>query len=120
MTETTVYVYFIQQWEGYKCRGPIKIGIADDVDARLGELQVANPRRLTILFRCPFPSRAEARAAEQDLHRRLAHLNIRGEWFHGKLYKLIRNRAVLAGPSLRTIKSSEAWPGAVPEISASA
>ncbi len=61
--------YFIQAVDG----GPIKIGTARDVSARLAELQVANPNELVILGTTPLP--------EASVHRRFAHLRIRGEWF---------------------------------------
>jgi hypothetical protein len=65
-------LYFIQEGD----RGPIKIGIAHEVDVRLSGLQTGNPRPLRLLLSCPVPEGTEAR-----LHERLARHCIRGEWF---------------------------------------
>lgn len=98
------YVYIVQQWEGDGIRGPLKIGIAEDPDLRLAELQCGNPRRLSVIARFPFLSRELAFAREQWLHRKFHHLNIRGEWFHGKLYKKLREeRFARPEPALETV-----------------
>jgi len=65
-------VYLVQAGEG----GPVKIGVASDVAARLGDLQTAHYEELR-LVRCIDGGRAH----EQWLHRRFDHLRIRGEWF---------------------------------------
>ena len=66
------YIYFIQ----IEHSGPIKIGIAKDVEARLGHLQSANPYKLHLLY-C-FPGGVKTK---EGLHRLLRKDHIRGEWF---------------------------------------
>lgn len=64
-------VYFVQTESG-----PIKIGIAQDVQKRLRGLQVSTPDKLTLLCTAPGGVQAEAK-----LHRRFASYRLRGEWF---------------------------------------
>lgn len=56
--------------------GPVKIGRADDVEARVADLQTANYERLCILriIDTPFD-------AEPIFHERFKHLRVLGEWF---------------------------------------
>lgn len=73
LLERDRFVYFIQSG-GVK--GPIKIGSARDVRARISMLEVGNPRPLTLL--------ATARGGvvlEYGLHRKFRRTRIRGEWF---------------------------------------
>lgn len=65
-------VYFYQEQGG----GPIKIGKGDDPRKRGAALQTGNPRPLVLLHTIP-----GSHAEEGMLHRRFAHLRIRGEWF---------------------------------------
>lgn len=67
-------VYFAQSVGG----GPIKVGAASDVSARLGQLQTGAAAQLRILA---VISRA-GMACETALHRRFDHLRSHGEWFH--------------------------------------
>lgn len=68
------HIYFVESGEG----GPIKIGVAIDVTARLKDLQVANPipLRLLVSIRGDYDD-------ERSLHRRFASERISGEWFRG-------------------------------------
>lgn len=70
------WVYFIQC--GPYDDDPIKIGVADDVPARLAQLQTASPWPLRLLgfIRGDFDE-------EGALHDRFRHLHVRGEWFEG-------------------------------------
>jgi hypothetical protein len=65
------FVYFIR--EG---KGAVKIGVAHDVLKRITALQTANHRVLFCILSIPGGARLE-----RQLHRRFAHLHIRGEWF---------------------------------------
>jgi hypothetical protein len=67
------HVYFIQAVNG----GPIKIGIAMDVETRLNELQVASPYPLRVLK----VMRNAGRRTEKELHARYADDRLCGEWF---------------------------------------
>ncbi len=64
-------VYFIAS-----ANGPIKIGIANDIEQRLRGLQTANPVALRLLA-----SRTGGRAQEQEYHKRFAAHRLHGEWF---------------------------------------
>lgn len=67
------WVYFIG------CgRGPIKIGVATDVLARLHDLQTGCPYELRLLGKIP-----GSKAAERALHNVFAAFRVRGEWFAG-------------------------------------
>lgn len=66
-------VYFIQADRG----GPIKIGVAKDVEARLRDLQVGNPFELRVVGQIP----NAGQALERRLHSLLERHRIRGEWF---------------------------------------
>lgn len=67
------HLYFIQSVHG----GPIKIGIAKDVAARLCTLQAAHPYHLKVLAVLP----GVGKEAERRLHKRFAADRLCGEWF---------------------------------------
>jgi hypothetical protein len=79
------FVYFIQQED----KGPIKIGLTEDILSRLVDLQVGNPHDLYL--------RAFIRDAgheiEVALHKLFSADRIRGEWFgpSRELRKLIES-----------------------------
>ena len=63
--------------------GPAKLGIAQDVDKRLVDLQVGSPVQLYCWAAFEFKARHDARQAEVLLHRRLESRRLVGEWFKG-------------------------------------
>ena len=65
-------VYFIQQGT----RGPIKIGVAVDIAARIKTLQTGCAEPLRVLATVP-----GSQQAEHALHRQFADLRMEGEWF---------------------------------------
>lgn len=65
-------VYFIQSGTD----GPIKIGKANDPEARLAELQVGSPSALRLIGSIP-----GGIAEERALHARFSADRVRGEWF---------------------------------------
>ena len=67
------FVYFIQ-WEE---DGPVKIGVATDLDDRLNMLQVACPYKLKVIG---FIANAD-HVLEKQIHKKLKAYHIRGEWF---------------------------------------
>jgi hypothetical protein len=79
-------IYFVQTESG----GPIKIGFAEDVGKRVADLQLAMPHRLVVLGVMD-----GTRSNEQELHRRLHHIRVRGEWFQDchELRRLIGDHA---------------------------
>ena len=75
MTERRAqHVYFIQSIAG----GPIKIGYASDVAARIDQLQTGSPTPLRLLAVIP----GAGSSVETALHRRFVALRAHGEWFH--------------------------------------
>jgi hypothetical protein len=64
------FVYFI------KSNDFVKIGIAGNPVARLGDLQVGSPVALELLGVIP-----GNRSIEQSIHQMLSHYRVRGEWF---------------------------------------
>lgn len=75
------WVYFIQAGND----GPIKIGIAQDTDKRIRNLQVGNPLQLKLLLRVWSET---PHHLESSLHKCFANLSTRGEWFKPKSYIL--------------------------------
>lgn len=70
------FVYFIQAG----ANGPVKIGFADNVKKRLGELQTGCPHRLALLATI---EHNDARSEESKYHERFSHLRIdKSEWFN--------------------------------------
>lgn len=71
-------VYFVQCMAEDR---PVEIGTAmrDGVGYRMADLQVGNPFELRLLGTMP-----GGYAKEAELHRRFAHLRIRGEWFRSE------------------------------------
>lgn len=65
-------VYFIQEGED----GPIKIGVSQNVPARLKDLQTSHASSLRLLHTIP-----GTYADEQRLHSSFDHLRIQNEWF---------------------------------------
>lgn len=70
--ESEMSIYFVQAGEN----GPIKIGRADDVYARLDNLQTGNAEELRLLVHVDGD-----RALEGTLHTHFDKDRIRGEWF---------------------------------------
>ena len=83
----SAYVYFIQLGQS----GPIKIGVANDVDSRLMTLQTANPSKLTAIAKIGCKSKTDAYMLEKDLHRKFSHLRQKGEWFNPRLIKKLKD-----------------------------
>jgi len=72
-------IYFIgQDWDH-----PVKIGKANNVKKRIGQLQVGNPCELKILF-----TLSGSGAIEKQFHNSLKEHNIRGEWFNGRIVSI--------------------------------
>lgn len=71
------YIYLI----GWEKKGPVKIGVADDVKRRLKGVQTGNPYKLRIYGSRPIITRELAFAAEMVLHSHLWEKRMIGEWF---------------------------------------
>jgi hypothetical protein len=70
------HVYFVEAGEN----GPIKIGWSQDVERRIGELQVANAHKLRLLGVVPGTMQKE-----RELHGFFAHLRMEAEWFQNSV-----------------------------------
>jgi len=66
------FVYFV----GAGDSGPVKIGVAMSIEARLMALQVSHYEPLTVLATCPGSIKLE-----REYHRRFADARLLGEWF---------------------------------------
>lgn len=64
--------------------GPLKIGVASDVEARRSALQTANALPLVVHHRVGVP-RGLAKVAEALAHKALAEARMMGEWFDASL-----------------------------------
>lgn len=76
LRQPSLYTYFIQVEDPNQHAGPIKIGCARDVRARLSQLQTSSPYDLWLIGYVPGGEKLE-----RELHKKYAHLHLRGEWF---------------------------------------
>jgi len=108
------YVYFIT-FEG-KGNSPVKIGYSSDPDARMADLQTANPRKLKIALTIPFDSEPEAREAEKTMQRLAGkkHKRMSGEWFtvYGSWSKFIDEAMRLYDQNQKNKKAHNQKPSA--------
>lgn len=72
------YVYILRHGK----TNVFKIGITRDVGDRINSLQTGNPVELSLELSQEMPFNVSARDVEKALHKELAILNVRGEWFH--------------------------------------
>lgn len=59
--------------------GPVKVGIATNVRARLSSIQTGSPIQLTLSYHSIVT--IDARRLERAVHEELAHRRLSGEWF---------------------------------------
>ena len=76
-----MYIYFLRSG----LRGPVKIGVAKNVDNRVASLQIGNPHELLLITKVKCKSRAHAFRLENELHKIFARKKIRGEWFRSDI-----------------------------------
>jgi len=76
------YVYIIKCCNGKNY--PIKIGVADNPEKRLSELQTGSPYGLALISKFEMPSREAAYNLECWLHKRFKSARMSGEWFRSK------------------------------------
>ena len=76
-----MYVYFIRA--GYT--GPIKIGVASNVQRRPATLQTGNHLPLYVIATIKYSSRAEAYEKENRFHKLFSNKRLGGEWFSNKI-----------------------------------
>ncbi len=73
------YVYLISSGDF------IKIGYSNSPGSRLRELQVGNPRLLSMIGQSVFSDRVGAKSGEASLHKRYRAYKARGEWFDSSI-----------------------------------
>lgn len=74
-----MYVYFIK---ASGSRAMVKIGKANEPEARLAELQTGCPDKLKLLASIRCKSDKHAEYIEKQAHRSFRKYRSRGEWFH--------------------------------------
>lgn len=62
--------------------GPVKIGMTDNVQSRLGQIRTSCPFPVTLLHATKLPSRAHADHLEASMHEFYSARWLCGEWFH--------------------------------------
>lgn len=83
------YVYVIQE-DSQGTNPPVKIGVAKDVVKRISLLQVGNPRNLKLIAKFgPYTTKTAAHEMEGWLHKQCSKWWLRGEWFSGRVLKLL-------------------------------
>jgi hypothetical protein len=73
-----------------RCRGFIKVGVADAPHSRVRDLQTCCPLELTLVAFRDFGSRETAFVVEKAIHRELSSRRARGEWFRGQPQAAVR------------------------------
>lgn len=101
-----MYVYIIQS--GNKPKHPVKIGMSDNPEGRVKQLQTGNPveLRLLVIFKCD--SRAHAFNLEHTLHKLLNSRHISGEWFSvskSNIYKTINS--IANNPDIKRVSNED-------------
>lgn len=80
MLTPRMWVYLIaEEFDG----GAVKIGISNNVEARIRDLQVGNPNDLTLYAAIGVKTRLVAQYLEKELHKHFGERHLRGEWFEG-------------------------------------
>ncbi|HHZ70476.1 MAG TPA: GIY-YIG nuclease family protein [Flavobacteriales bacterium] len=99
-----MYVYIIQS--GKTKKSPVKIGMSDDPEKRIKQLQTGNPQVLRIIISIKCNSRKRAFELERTLHRMLSRNNILNEWFFVKKKSLFETINRFANnPDLKQVTS---------------
>jgi len=79
------FVYFVQMGS----IGPIKIGVAKNVERRLESLQTGNPYKLKLLTMIECTNSLKAYDLERKMNSKFSNHNIRGEWFNSGILNLM-------------------------------
>ncbi len=90
--ENKSFVYVIRAGTGSK--SPIKVGVADNVQKRLKQLQTGNPKQLFLVMHFECNDRAHAFRLEKTIHDILKGQRLFGEWFsvsRSNVMKLLNN-----------------------------
>jgi len=82
-------VYIIQQKGGEGC---IKIGVSDDVEARLKHLQTGSPYALSVIAKIIAKDKCHAICIEKSYHEKLKSYRLNGEWFNKSAIEYLRSQ----------------------------
>lgn len=96
----STYIYVISDGDSWRC----KIGVAQDPEKRLRQLQTGNASRLHLVHASACKSRKVAEVGESLCHEFLSDSNIRGEWFtvNPELASLLVTSSVMMPGSMRS------------------
>jgi hypothetical protein len=61
-------------------QGPVKVGVANNPNTRVRELQSGNPKRLSLANWWKMPDRATAFSVEKEILGEMARYRLMGEW----------------------------------------
>lgn len=92
MPSNKSYVYIVKA--GTKSTSPIKIGVTDNVQNRIKQLQTGNPAEIFLVMHFECNSREHAFNLEKTIHEILKGQRLFGEWFSvskTKLMKMLNN-----------------------------
>ncbi len=81
-----VYVYIIENTYSHDT----KIGISNNPEKRIKQLQTGSSRLLKIQYTILFNTRNEAIKAENSLHKKYSKYRLMGEWFEVDYKKVIK------------------------------
>jgi len=82
------YVYIVKA--GTKSTSPIKIGVTDNVQNRIKQLQTGNPSEIVLVMHFECNSREHAFNLEKTIHEILKGQRLFGEWFSVSKTKLMK------------------------------
>jgi predicted GIY-YIG superfamily endonuclease len=71
------------------CNGNFKVGVAQDVDNRIAQLQTGNACRLVCVYRKSFSCQQDASCHEVACHELLAIYRVQGEWFRCQKWEVV-------------------------------
>jgi len=78
---TECFVYIICHVKDGEDVGPVKIGMSDRPEYRLGNLRSGNPSRIRLYKKISAPNRDYALFLEGGFHAMLVSRKLQGEWF---------------------------------------
>lgn len=92
--ENIMYVYLIQS--GNKPKSPVKVGMSNNPEKRIKQLQTGNPVLLRLVLSIKCESRSHAFRLEKTMHELLKGNNIINEWYSVVRSNIYKSLNVLA------------------------
>lgn len=81
MSKKQHWLYVIARLDEDIPVAPVKVGITNNLTARLASVQTGSPNRLCIVHAFAAPNREVARALEGGFHEHMGEKRLAGEWF---------------------------------------